>query len=405
MKIERPFKAGADFEYLRKVLMRETKEGPVPIIELGADNEIMAAVTGIELPKDLTGDPIYLYLKFSELARVIDSKIEGAADADMSALLTLSDADIRKELELGVTLMNLSLEFSKAVGYDYVTVYPTVPIPRTGSHLTSNPQQQGKVRAWQDEHQGLIATRQEFESYPWPSTDKIGLLSIDYMAGQMPEGMKVMVFYLGVFEDLKILMGMENVAIKSIEEPDLLDDILEQLTILAEAAVDKAAAHPATGAIFYGDDMGFNTGLMLSPKFMREHVLPRHARIARACHKHAKPFLFHSCGRVDALMDDLIHEVCIDAKHSFQDNVIPIEEAYKRYGNRICLLGGVDVDLLARGTPEQVRARTRQILDACAPRGGFCIGSGNSVTNYCRIENYYAMVDETRKWNEERGYL
>ena len=28
-------------------------------------------------------------------------------------------------------------------------------------------------------------------------------------------------------------------------------------------------------------------------------------------------------------------------------------------------------------------------------------GRGNTVTNYCKIENYYAMIDETRKWNAE----
>ncbi len=58
------------------------------------------------------------------------------------------------------------------------------------------------------------------------------------------------------------------------------------------------------------------------------------------------------------------------------------------------------MDLLARGSEEQVRARVRQILDACGPGGGFCLGSNNAITNYCRLENYYAMIDETRKWNE-----
>jgi hypothetical protein len=32
------------------------------------------------------------------------------------------------------------------------------------------------------------------------------------------------------------------------------------------------------------------------------------------------------------------------------------------------------------------------------------MGTGNSVANYIPIGNYYAMLDETRKWNEERGY-
>lgn len=62
------------------------------------------------------------------------------------------------------------------------------------------------------------------------------------------------------------------------------------------------------------------------------------------------------------------------------------------------------MDLMAYGTEEQVRQRTRRILEHCAPDGGYCMGTGNSVANYVRIENYYAMIDETRKWNEEHGY-
>jgi uroporphyrinogen decarboxylase len=350
--------------------MREATGGPVPFIELATDVEIMAEVTGIDFP---TG-------------QLLD---------------VLSLEATPESLEFGVKLMDLSLAFGKAVGYDYVTMLPIVPLPRTRMQLKENPMQEGKLRPWQNEHRGLITTREELEKFPWPPLDQINILPIEYAADKMLPGMKVMVFIFGIFEDLKLLMGFEQMAIKSIEEPELLGDILEQLCILAEAAIDQSAAHPATGAIFYAEDMGFNTQTMLSPKFMRQWVIPRHKRIAAACHKHGKPFLLHSCGQVDALMEDLIEVVGIDGRHSFQDNIEPVEEIYRKYGERISILGGVDVDLLARGTPDQVRARVRQILQACAPGGGYCLGSGNSVTNFCKIENYYAMLDEGRKWNQE----
>jgi len=104
-------------------------------------------------------------------------------------------------------------------------------------------------------------------------------------------------------------------------------------------------------------------------------------------------------------MEDLIETVKIDGLHSFEDVIEPVEKIYERYGHRIAILGGVDVGLLSMGTPDQVRARVRQILDVCGKNGGFAIGSGNSVTNYCKIENFYAMIDEARKWNEENGFL
>ena len=99
-------------------------------------------------------------------------------------------------------------------------------------------------------------------------------------------------------------------------------------------------------------------------------------------------------------MEDLIETVGIDARHSFQDNVEPVEEVYRKYGDRIAILGGMDVDLLSRGTTDQVRTRAREILQACAPGGGFCMGSGNTLPNYVKVDNYYAMLEETARWNE-----
>jgi len=378
MKIQKPFKTEPDFEHFRKVVTRETKKGPVPLVELFADPEIMAEATGVDFPAD--------------------------------GWMKLNNIDVRSSKEeeiefitLGIKYMDLCVEFSKAVGYDYVTAIPIIPFPRSVQFLKSNPQQQGKVRVWQNEHQGSISSPGDIDKYPWPAPEQVSLFPIDYIAAKMPQGMKVMAFLIGVFEYLRLLVGFEAMAIKSIEEPELLAEILERLTRVMEIATDKIAAHPAVGAVFYGDDMGFNQGLMMSPKWFRANLFPRQKRIADACKKHDKPFLFHACGNVDAVMNDLINTVGITAKHAFQDNIEPVEKFYQRHHDRISILGGIDVNLLAAGNPDQVRDRTRQVLEACAPSGGLCIGTGNSVTNYCKIENYYAMIDTVREWNERHS--
>ena len=98
-------------------------------------------------------------------------------------------------------------------------------------------------------------------------------------------------------------------------------------------------------------------------------------------------------------MPDLIEEVRIDAKHSFEDVIVPVEEFKRRWGARVAVLGGVDVDLLSRGTEGDVRRRTAQILEACAPGGGYACGSGNSITNYMPTENYVAMIETIHRFN------
>ena len=117
MKIETPFKKEYDFEHLRKVLLRETTQGPVPIFELAVDPEIMSEATGFDFPAK----------RFDELINIgPDSPPE--------------------TLELGVKLMDLIIDFYQAVGYDYVVMTPLVFIPRTRMQLTENPQQEGKLK-------------------------------------------------------------------------------------------------------------------------------------------------------------------------------------------------------------------------------------------------------------------
>jgi uroporphyrinogen decarboxylase len=96
-------------------------------------------------------------------------------------------------------------------------------------------------------------------------------------------------------------------------------------------------------------------------------------------------------------MDDIIDDVGIDAKHSFEDTFMPVTEAKRLYGDRIALLGGVDVDFLCRATVDQVRDYVRNVINLCAPGGGYALGTGNSVANYIPVENYLTMLDEGRR--------
>ena len=92
-------------------------------------------------------------------------------------------------------------------------------------------------------------------------------------------------------------------------------------------------------------------------------------------------------------MDGIIDYVKVDAKHSFEDTYLPVTEAKKLYGDRITLIGGIDMDVLARRNPKEVREYVSQVLKVCKPNGGYCLGSGNTVANYASLENYLTMLD------------
>jgi len=151
--------------------------------------------------------------------------------------------------------------------------------------------------------------------------------------------------------------------------------------------------------VWGSDDMGFKTGTLIGPDDLREFVMPSHKISAEITHNHGKPYLLHSCGNLSDIMDDLINDVHIDAKHSFEDTIEHVTDAKSRYGNKIALLGGIDVDFLCNANEKDIRERVRKTLEICMPGGGYCLGTGNSVANYIPLDNYLIMLDEGRRFD------
>jgi uroporphyrinogen decarboxylase len=90
------------------------------------------------------------------------------------------------------------------------------------------------------------------------------------------------------------------------------------------------------------------------------------------------------------LMDNIINDLKFDGKHSFEDKIMPIEAAYKEYGGKIALLGGIDVDFVCRASKKEIYDRSKNMLTL--GKIGYALGTGNSVPTYVPTENYIAMI-------------
>jgi len=82
----------------------------------------------------------------------------------------------------------------------------------------------------------------------------------------------------------------------------------------------------------------------------------------------------------------------------FSTPIEPVTEAKRKYGDRISVLGGIDVDFLCRAGEDRIRQRVRDTLRVCMADGGYCLGSGDSTANYIPVDNFFAMLDERRKF-------
>jgi uroporphyrinogen decarboxylase len=292
------------------------------------------------------------------------------------------------------------------LGYDYVVVPGSLgeSLGFDLSHFnlvtddTAALQRSGG-RSYVNEHRGPISSWEEFEAYPWPDPASYSMPSLEWFQANLPENMCMIGGLVGsIYENLSWLMGYETLCYALSEQRDLVAAISQKVIETYRRELQSILQFDRVKVVWGSDDLGFKTSTLISPKDLKEFVFPGHKLLAKMSHESGRPYIMHCCGNLSRITNDLIEDVRIDGKHSFEDTIEDICESKKTYGSKIALLGGIDVDFLCRSSEEQIRQRVRYTLDCCQPGGGFCLGTGNTVANYIPVENYMTMLDEGRRY-------
>ena len=273
----------------------------------------------------------------------------------------------------------------EALGYDYTTVHCSFNFPGKEHSRESTISLNDGV---------VIRDRADFDAYPWPDVAAADYSLLDKIAPFVPEGMKLIICGPGgVLENVIKLTGYDNLCFMTIDAPDLLRDICDAVGSRLARHYEITSRFDTIGAVISNDDWGFKTQTMLSPEDMRSYIIPWHKEIARIIRESGRPSILHSCGNLVQVMDDIIDVIGYNGKHSYEDGICPVEEAYRKWGRRIAILGGIDLDFLCRSRPSEIRARSKKILESTSRQGSYALGSGNSIPEYVPIENYLAMVN------------
>ena len=279
------------------------------------------------------------------------------------------------------------VDFWLGMGYDCVPMEIGLRCPLGAGH--------GAVTEGSEAHV-VISSRADFDSYPWPDeSDPIDFSHFEVVASMLPDGAKIVGgVCAGPYEWVSQMMGTIGLSYALVDDPELVALVFSKIGSLHTGAVRQLATMDFIGALRQGDDLGFKTSTFLSPDLLRKHVFPIYTKMVSLAHAQGKPFILHSCGNLEDVYEDLIEGCKIDAKHSFEDIILPVSEFKKRYGSRVTALGGLDVDVICRSTEDEVRAYARKQIEACFADGFWALGTGNSLTNYMPVENYIAVLEE-----------
>jgi len=255
-------------------------------------------------------------------------------------------------------------------------------------------------RSFVDQHTGPITTWDEFERYPWPDVNQATSQALEWYQHNLPDDMCLIGGLTGHFaENLSWLMGYETLCYTLYDQPDLVQAIADRSLTMDSQVTGRLLEFERVKVIWGSDDMGYRSGTLISPQAMRQYVLPGHKALAKLAHDAGRAYILHSCGNLESIMPDLLDDVQIDGKHSYEDAIEDPRQAKRRWGERMAILGGIDMNFLCRANETEVRQRVRETLVVCQPSGGYCLGTGNSVANYLPLDNYLTMLDEGRRFN------
>lgn len=334
-----------DFEQFLKVLWRKGRPDHLPFYEHYASPEFVAERTGTQFHKIPSSDPRH---------------------------------------------WEIYVDFWLGMGLDCVPMEIPLKCPRGSGHGEHS---EGS------ESYAMIQTWADYEKYPWPDeSSPIEFEHFDTVARLLPDGARIVGgVCMGPYEWTSQLMGVMGLSYALMDTPDLVEAVFGRIGGLIHSADRQIATMDAVCALRQGDDLGFKTSTFLKPELLRQYVFPTYKKIVAEAHANGKPFILHSCGNLAEVYEDIIEDCKIDAKHSFEDAILPVGDFKKLYGKRITPLGGLDVDVICRASLDEIRAYTRKHVEDCFSDGYWALGTGNSLTDYMPVENYIAVLEEGRK--------
>ena len=159
--------------------------------------------------------------------------------------------------------------------------------------------------------------------------------------------------------------------------------------------LDKIYIRPGQDGVAWGQDFASTQGPFISPAMFREFAMPAIKARVNAVHENfGIPVLKHACGNNNLLLDMFV-EAGYDVYQSIQKSAhMDLGKVKAKYSDHFACMGGIPVETLVSGTPEEVRREVRFGMENFKEGGRWIFGSTHSIAVGTSYENFMAMADE-----------
>lgn len=150
-------------------------------------------------------------------------------------------------------------------------------------------------------------------------------------------------------------------------------------------------------AIWFWSDLCYRNGMLFSPRAARRMALPCWQRIGAFARAHDLRYIFHCDGNVGPLIP-LLLEAEVHALHPLEVRAGNDAREYKqRYGDRLCLIGNIDADVVATNDPDQIEQEVAAKVPELCAGGGYVYNIDHSVPPSVSLTSYRHLLDCVRR--------
>lgn len=274
-------------------------------------------------------------------------------------------------------------EISKLFGRDNITYWVGPPVfAETKIGPDGTP--------WVGE--GLLATEEDLEKMELPALDDEFFRPAVEFLKEKGDFAACAAISMGIDPTIKS-MGFERFCLALYDNPQFVLRTLDRFTDWSAKAVEDCA-ELGFDFIWINEDIAWRNGPFFSPEVFAELLFQSISKVADAM---KLPWIFHSDGNLMPIMDHLLR-LGMNGLHPIEPLAMDAVHLKKEYGDRLVLVGNLDISILANGSPRQVVSETKNLIRKLGTDGAYIASSSSAIDKGCRPENVIAFSETIRKY-------
>lgn len=158
------------------------------------------------------------------------------------------------------------------------------------------------------------------------------------------------------------------------DEPELVDRFFNRMSDIM-AAVAERLCNLDISALYVMDDVAANSGLLMSPAQVRNHILPHWKKVIDTAHAAGKPVFFHTDGKVEELYDLFADELKVCMLNPLQPDLQDVGAFARDFKGRTGIYGGLHTGRIHMMSPDEIRAHVFDLFERAGQGGGLIVSS------------------------------